>query len=119
MRYHLDQIQTYPRCDESFFDLFGYDRNNLVQLINATSPECSYLRPSMIPNLLLAIQKNSKIYDEFSLYDTGQTWNKSEQNSSYLNKQRSESTKLGIVSYKKSLSDWKDDTLLAVKEYLQ
>lgn len=26
--HHADQLQTYPRCDESFFDLFGYDRAN-------------------------------------------------------------------------------------------
>lgn len=117
--YKADQLQTYPRCDESFFDVFAYDRTQLVQLINTTAPELSYLRPSMIPNLLLAVQKNSKIYDQFSLFDTGQTRNKTELHSRYLNKQSFETTKLGMVSYKKELSDRKADTLLEVKAMLQ
>lgn len=117
--YKADQLQTYPWCDEMFFDMFGYDRKNLVQLRNAVSPELSYLRPSLIPNLLLAIQKNSKIYPSFTLFDSGQTWNKSENFSRYLNKQSFETTKLAIVSYKKSLSDWKEDVLLEVKGMIQ
>lgn len=117
--YKADQLQTYPRCDEVFFDLFGYDRAQLVQLRNAVSPELSYLRPSLIPNLLLALQKNSKIYSEFTLFDSGQTWNKSEVFARYLNKQAFETTKLGLVSYKKSVSDRKEDTLLEVKAMIQ
>lgn len=50
--YKADQLQTYPRCDEAFFDVLGYSRDNLIQLRNAVSPELSYLRPSLIPNLL-------------------------------------------------------------------
>lgn len=69
----------------------------------------------MIPNLLLAVAKNSKIYPSFTLFDSGQTRNKSEQFSRYLNKQSFETTKLGIVSYKKSVSDRKEDVLLQVK----
>lgn len=92
--YKADQLQTYPRCDEIFFEMFGYDRAYLVQLRNAVSPELSYLRPSFIPNLLLAVVKNSKIYPSFTLFDSGQTWNKSETFSRYLNKQSFETTKL-------------------------
>ena len=117
--YKADQLQTYPWCDESFFDLLGYDRKNLVQLRNAVSPELSYLRPTLIPNLLLAIQKNSKIYPSFTLFDSGQTWNKSENFSRYLNKQSFETTKLGIVSYKKIVSDWKEDVLLELKGMIE
>jgi phenylalanyl-tRNA synthetase beta chain len=117
--YKVDQLQTYPWCDESFFDLFGYDRTQLVQLRNAVSPELSYLRPSLIPNLLLAVAKNSKIYPSFTLFDSGQTWNKLESFSRYLNKQSFETTKLWLVSYKKSVSDRKEDTLLEVKSMVQ
>ena len=118
-RYKADQLQTYAWCDEIFFDAFGYNRANLVQLRNAVSPELSYLRPSLIPNLILAVQKNSKIYWSFTLFDSGQTWNKQEEYSRYLNKQSFETTKLWLVSYKKSTSDRKEDTLLEVKAMLQ
>lgn len=113
--HHADQLQTYPRCDDSFFDILGYDRNGLVKLRNAVAPELAYLRPTMLPNLLQAVTKNSKIYDSFTLYDSGQTRNKSESWSRFLNKQSFETTKLGIMSYKKTVSDWTDDTLLQVK----
>lgn len=116
--HHADQLQTYSRCDESFFDLLWYDRNNLVKLRNAVAPELSYLRPSILPNLLQAITKNSKIYDSFTLFDSGQTRNKSENFSSFLNKQSFETTKIGIVSYKKSVSEWMDDTVLKMKEMI-
>ena len=92
--YAADQLQTYPWCDESFFPLLGYEQKNLVKLRNAVAPELAHMRPSMIPNLLQAIAKNSKIYDEFTLYDSGQTWDKSEQFSTFLNKQPLETTKL-------------------------
>jgi phenylalanyl-tRNA synthetase beta chain len=117
--YKADQLQTYPRCDEMFFEMFGYDSTNLVQLRNAVSPELSYLRPSLIPNLLLAVAKNSKIYQSFTLFDSGQTWNKWESFSRYLNKQSFETTKLWLVSYKKSVSNRKEDTLIEVKSMLQ
>ena len=117
--YTVDQLQTYPWCDESFFDILWYDRTQLVQLINTTSPELSYLRPSLIPNLLIAAQKNSKVYDQFSLFDTGQTRNKSETRSRYLNKQSFETTKLWLVSYNKNVTNWKDDTLLIVKAMIE
>ena len=113
--HHADQLQTYSRCDELFFDLLGYDRKNLVKLRNAVAPEFAYLRPSVLPNLLQAVAKNSKIYDSFTLFDSGQTRDKSEQFSSFLNKQSFETTKLGIVSYQKSVSDWTNDTVLQVK----
>jgi phenylalanyl-tRNA synthetase beta subunit len=92
--YKADQLQTYPRCDEMFFEMFGYDRAHLVQLRNAVSPELSYLRPSLIPNLLLAVAKNSQIYPSLTLFDSGLTRNKSERFSRYLNKQSFETTKL-------------------------
>ncbi len=118
-QYACDQLQTYPRCDETFFDLLGYNRKDLIQLLNATSPELSYLRPSLIPNLLLAVAKNAKIYSEFILFDSGQTWNRSETFSRYLNKQSFETTRLWIVRYKKVVSGWKDDALLDVKAMIQ
>lgn len=113
--HHADQLQTYSRCDESFFDLLGYERTDLVKLRNAVAPELAYLRPSLLPNLLQAVTKNSKIYDSFTIFDSGQTRHKSEQFSSFLNKQSFETTKLGIVSYEKSVSDWTNDTVLKMK----
>ena len=92
--YHADQLQTYPWCDESLFSLLGYPLHSLVKLRNAVAPELSYLRPSIIPNLLQAVTKNSKMYDEFTLFDSGQTWNKEEKFSRFLNKQSFETTKL-------------------------
>lgn len=117
--YHADQLQTYPRNDDMLLDIFAYDRRQLVQIRNAVSPELSYLRPSMIPNLLLAVAKNSKIYPSFTLFDSGQTRNKSETFSRYLNKQSFETTKIGLVSYKKSVSDRKEDALLEMKAMLE
>ena len=110
--YRADQLQTYPWCDESFFPLLGYNTDNFIKLRNSVAPELSYLRPSIIPNLLQAVTKNSKMYDEFTLFDSGQTWNKEEKFSTFLNKQSFETTKLGLVSYKKIPPNWRDDGLL-------
>lgn len=113
--HHADQLQTYSRCDESWFDLLGYSVDHLVKLRNATAPELAYLRPSLLPNLLQAVAKNSKVYDEFTLFDSGQTRYKAEQFSRFLNKQAFETTKFAFVAYKKQVSDWMDDTVLAMK----
>ncbi len=106
--------------DESFCELMGYKKENLVRLINSTAPELSHLRPSIIPNLLLATAKNAKTFDHFTIFDTGEIWDKTQSFSTAFNKQSYETFALGLVDYRLSDNDanWSDDTLLHVREMI-
>ena len=119
-QYNADQIQTYPWMDESFCELMGYKKENLIRLINSTAPELSHLRPSLIPNLLLATAKNAKTFDQFTIFDTGEIWDKTQVFSTQFHKQSYETFALGLVDYRLSDKDanWSDDTLLHVREMI-
>lgn len=106
--------------DESFCELMDYKKTNLVTLINSTAPELSHLRPSMIPNLLLATAKNAKTFDQFTIFDTGEIWDKTQTFSTTFNKQSYETFALGLVDYRLSDKDanWSEDTLLHVREMI-
>ena len=117
--YHADQLQSYPRTQQKILELFEFDTKNLVKLRNAVAPELAYLRPSILPNLLEFVRKNSKVEDEFTMYDHGQTRNKSEKLSRYLTKQSFETSMLGIISYQHKSPQLKEDGLLQQKAMIQ
>lgn len=117
--FNADQLQTYPRASVSSLELFEYDLKELVALRNPTAPEQKYLRPSMLLNLLEYASKNIKLYDEFVIYDSWQTRDKTEEFSRFLTKQSFETTKLGIVSVQKTPTDWSKDGLLSLKSFLE
>jgi phenylalanyl-tRNA synthetase beta chain len=52
------EIYSYSFADKEKIKLLGYDINNCAEILNPISPETQYLRPSLLPSLLLAISKN-------------------------------------------------------------
>lgn len=72
------EIFTYPWVDEKYIRAAKSDNNKIIKLATPPSPEQASLRISLIPGMLEAIDKNSRYYDDFNIFETAQTFEKGE-----------------------------------------
>ncbi len=69
---------TYPWVEEKFLRAAKLDLNKAIKLSTPPSPETAYLRSSLIPGMLDIIDKNSRNFDEFSVFEAAQVFEKGE-----------------------------------------
>ncbi len=72
----MQEIILYPFIHEKYIDAMGLDKTELLTLADPPSPETKYIRKSLIPGILSAIETNLKNYDEFRLYEVGKVYSK-------------------------------------------
>lgn len=65
------EILTYPWVTDRLLGLCGFETNAQVRIIGAPSEDRSSLRPSLIPNLVGAIEVNLAHRSEFRLFEVG------------------------------------------------
>lgn len=106
----MDQAETYPRSHEERYKLFGHGEQSYYTIINPSSPETSKLRPDMIYSMLDFVEKNHRTFDEIRGFDTGMIRPE-------IDGQTVETKVLGAVVYRKSISDWTQDTILELKAH--
>ena len=70
------EIFTYPWIDEKYIDIAGIDKDKSLKLEMPPAPELAYLRSSLIPAMLEAINKNLRYYDEFRIFDLEEVYEK-------------------------------------------
>jgi len=56
--------------------VFKFNTPGLIEVENPTSADYQYLRPSLIPNLLKAFQKNQKFFTGIRMFEMGKIFNK-------------------------------------------
>lgn len=69
LRCALQEVFTYPWVDEAYIRAAGTDPSELLRLSAPPSPQTAHIRDSLIPGLLEAIEKNSRFFSEFSLFE--------------------------------------------------
>ena len=74
----MNEIFTYPWIDEKFIHAAGIDTDKSVRLATPPAPELGILRSSLIPGMLEAIDKNYRYFDEFSMFEAAQVFEKGE-----------------------------------------
>ena len=74
----FNEIFTYPWIDERFIKAAGTDLSKSVRLATPPAPELVYLRSSLIPGMLETIDKNYRYFDEFSIFEAAQVFEKGE-----------------------------------------
>lgn len=72
------EIFTYPWVDEKYLKAAGTDFDKTIRLAEGPSPETANLRTSLIPGQLESIEKNLRYFDEFSIFETAQCFEKGE-----------------------------------------
>ena len=74
----MNEIFTYPWIDEKFINAAGIDTEKSVRLATPPAPELGILRSSLIPGMLESIDKNSRYFDEFAMFEAAQVFEKGE-----------------------------------------
>lgn len=130
-----NQVETYPRVWDKFNKKDQY-ADISYKLQNPTNPEMPYLRGNMNSWLLEHVAKNSKFFDEFTLFDIGKVWNKyetKEQRDKEIKRDVSATIKkwnfasnsvvekmaLGVVLYTKSIPTRDKDPFLKAKTIVE
>jgi len=72
------EIFSYPWVDDKFIKASGVDTSDAVKLATPPAPTQANLRNSLIPGILEAIDKNTRYFDEFSIYEAAQVFVKGE-----------------------------------------
>ncbi|HHW94174.1 MAG TPA: phenylalanine--tRNA ligase subunit beta [Clostridiaceae bacterium] len=70
----LQEIYTYPWVSDAFINIAGDHTDTLIKLASPPSPDRSYLRGSLIANVLEASVLNSRYYETFGLFELTQVF---------------------------------------------
>lgn len=70
----LQEVYTYPWVDEAALNVCGYPDDDTLALAAPPSPEQKYLRPSLLPGLLLAAKDNERYFDSFGIFELSQVF---------------------------------------------
>ena len=76
LRCGLQEIFTYPWIEEAYVKAAGQDPQDLLKLAAPPSPETARIRSSLIPGILEAIEKNTRYFSEFNIFEVTQVFNK-------------------------------------------
>ncbi len=98
--YRLHEVHSYIWSDDAKNRELGIKTPENVKVINAQTPEHSYLRISMIPTLLSMVKENRGYKDEFGIYEIGHTV-EGLRADGLVNEQK----KLGVALYSKNASE--------------
>ena len=74
----FNEIFTYPWIDEKYLKAARIDISKSIRLATPPAPELATLRSSLIPGMLEAIEKNHRYFDEFSIFEAAQVFEKGE-----------------------------------------
>lgn len=74
----FNEIFTYPWIDEKYIKAAKTDTDSSVRLATPPAPELGILRSSLIPGQLETIEKNYRYFDEFSIFESAQVFEKGE-----------------------------------------
>ncbi len=74
----MNEIFTYPWINEKYILAAGIDTEKAIKLATPPAPELSILRSSLVPGMLESIEKNYRYFDEFSMFEAAQVFEKGE-----------------------------------------
>ena len=118
-----NQTETYPRISEKNLQEFGTDTHMCYEIQNPVNPEAPYMRDDMVYGLLSHTAKNSKFFDQFTIFDIGKVWHKADKKEQTISKFASdfvdEETQLGIMLYQKNIPQRDKDPILAAKNIVR
>lgn len=116
------QTETYPWISEKTIKEFDKNPENFYSIKNPTNPEAPYLRDNMLYGLLAHTSKNSKFFDQFTIFDIGRIWDKSEKHevkkATYASEFVQEQGELGVIMYQKDISNPTQDPVLKAKSFV-
>ena len=72
----FSEVYNYSFIGEEDLKIFGYNKNEVLELENPLSKEFKYLRPSLIPNLLKDVKENFKYFGKVKIFELAKVFSK-------------------------------------------
>lgn len=88
------EVYNYSFLNEKLITLFGFEKDNLLSLKNPISKEYGFLRPSLIPGLLLNLKTNYKRFKKIKIFEVGRVYYQK-------NKKIKEGNRLAVLIFNK------------------
>ena len=68
-RCNMREIFTYPWMDDEYVNAVLQNTDGILKISTPPSPDESYIRSSLLPNIVKAVNKNLRYYTEFSIFE--------------------------------------------------
>ncbi len=79
----MQEIFTYPWMSDEYVAAILPNTNGVLRLSTPPSPEESYIRSSLLPNICKAVAKNERYYGDFSVFEEAQIFRDENYSSPY------------------------------------
>lgn len=73
-RAHVQEVLTYPWASDRYLDALGLSRQPMLTIEGPPSPDRRHLRPSLLPNLLAAVEGNLSHSNRFAIFELGSVY---------------------------------------------
>ncbi len=83
IRCGMQEVYTYPWMNDVFVNAVMQDTTGMLKLSTPPAPDLSYLRSSLLPNLVEAVMKNERYFSEFSIFEEAQVFTDTDYTSPY------------------------------------
>lgn len=70
------EIYNYSFISEKMKEVFRYKSEQLIEIENPVSVDQKYLRPSLVPNLMVNLRRNLKNFDNIKIFELGKIYQK-------------------------------------------
>lgn len=97
IRCGMQEVFTYPWMTDSFVEAVLQSTDGILKLSTPPSPDESYIRSSLLPNLCKAVVKNERFYSEFSIFEEAQIFKDENYTSPYDEKEKLPSQRRNIA----------------------
>ncbi len=68
-RCNMREIFTYPWMDDEYVNAVLQNTDGILKISTPPSPDESYIRSSLLPNIVKAVNKNLRYYTDFSIFE--------------------------------------------------
>lgn len=79
----MTEIFTYPWINEEYIKALSVNTENMFCLSAPPSPNEKFIRSTLLPNLCKAVSENLRYFNEFSIFESAQIFNKNLSKSEY------------------------------------
>ncbi len=99
----FSEVDNYSFNGERDLGIFGYNKNEVLELENPLSKEFEYLRPSLVPNLLKNVKENFRYFDRIKIFELGKIFSKEGKNKKRVKEKR---MLAGVLASKKTEEEY-------------
>lgn len=84
----MNEIFTYPWVNNKYISALSLNTEDMLRISSPPSPDESYIRSSLLPNLCKSVSKNLRHFNEFAIFESAQVFFNRDFESTYDSRER-------------------------------